>query len=172
MGFDVTDLREEKNKRITFPNGKYLDIGYRIKAMPYSKKKVLMDNVFALQGNAQRAKRLTKDLENQSLSDVERERNQSELAHIAETAHALTEPLVDYLVGTAKRPGALISWDLTDNGEPVAITRESITELLDEETITFIAWQLFGDNEVGKQNGSGSQTPSDQASQATSTAPA
>lgn len=180
MGFRRQELLEIiKTKRIEFPGSdgkpsdKFLDIDYRVKAMSHGRKKPLMDNVFSIQSSAVRAKKLSKDLENKSLSEVERERLQGEVGEIAHQIQSLVEPLVDYLAGTDKSPAAIVKWDLLDDFDaPLPITREVITDL-DEETISTIAWALLGDTSVGESNAPGSSQQSEVASrEQSSTVPA
>lgn len=163
-----------KRKRIDFATGGFLDIDYRIKSMPYGKKKVLMDNVYSIQASSKRIRHLQKELEAPNLSEVERERAQDEVAQIMARVQSLVPPIVDYLVGSedGKQKPAIVKWDFLDNGVPIPITRDSFNELLDEETISFIGWQLLGDTSVGEVKGGGYSTQSGQPNTDTSIVPA
>lgn len=164
MGFKKSELLEEiKHTRIDFPNGKFLDIDFRVRAMPYGKKAKLLETAFGAQGMSKRLTAIGKDLENRSLGEVERERLEAEQGTIRKTLAQFMHPLVDYLGGTSSRPPAIAAWDLLgDNDEPLPVTREEIEDL-DEETISFIAWQLLGATDVGEAKGASSEPSSPSA---------
>lgn len=166
-------LEEIAHKRIDFlgpdgkPDGRFLDIDYRRRAMPYGKKKALMDSALGIQGSVKRIETINKKLENKSLSDVERERFEAERHAILVEVNQLTEPLVDYLGGIENqgpdgqtvvvRPPAIVNWDLLgDDDQPVPINRAEIEDL-DEATLSFIAWQLLNGADVGEAKGTNSQ---------------
>lgn len=160
MGFKKSELLEEiKSKRIDFADGKFLLIDYRVRAMPYKKRKMLIDGALSVQSNLKRMKSIQKELENKSLSEVERERKEAEVTEISRQINNYNAPLVDYLGGTEdkKRPPAIVKWDLLDdNDQPLPVTREEIEDF-DEETLSFLAWQLLGGADVGEANGTPSQ---------------
>jgi hypothetical protein len=151
-------LDEVRHKRIEFetdgkPNGKTLDIDYRVKAMPYGKKRRLMENALNIQGSVKRLQAVGKALENKSLSEVEQERFEEERKTIMQQISGFNEPLVEYLAGNERRLPALVNWDLlADDESVIPINREEIEDL-DEETISFIAWQLLSGTDSGEATG-------------------
>jgi hypothetical protein len=153
LGFKKSDLLDETvSKRIDFPDGKFLLIDYRKRVMPYGKKKALIDNALNIQANIKRLASIAKELENKSLSDVERERNEAESHSITSQINNWSVPLVDYLAGKDKRPPAIVKWDLTgEDDQPLPITRDEIEDL-DEQTISFIAWQLLNASDAGEES--------------------
>lgn len=149
-------LEEVRHKKIEFqgpdgkPNGKCLDIDYRVKAMPYGKKRRLMENALSIQGRAKRLQAIAKLLDNKSASEVERERLETERSEIMQQIGTFNEPLVEYLAGNERRQPAIVKWDLmADDETMIPITREEIEDL-DEETISFIAWQLLSGADSGE----------------------
>lgn len=159
-------LEEIRHKRIEFegpdgkPNGKTLDIDYRVKAMPYGKKRRLMENAVNIQGSIKRLQAIGKALENKSLSEVEQERFEEERKSIMQQIGGFNEPLVEYLAGNERRRPAIVSWDLlADDDSMIPITREEIEDL-DEETISFIAWQLLSGTDSGEAQGTSSRPSS------------
>lgn len=149
-------LEEVRHKKIEFqgpdgkPNGKSLNVDYRVKAMPYGKKRRLMENAISIQGQSKRIAAIGKLLENKSNGQVETERLEAERGEIMRQISEFNEPLVDYLAGNDRRLPALVSWDLQNDDESVIpITREEIEDL-DEETLSFIAWQLLSGADQGE----------------------
>jgi len=152
-------LEEVRHKKIEFqgpdgkPNGKSLNVDYRVKAMPYGKKRKLMENAMSIQGQSKRITAIGKLLENKSNSQVETERLEAERGEIMRQISEFNEPLVDYLAGNDRRLPALVTWDLQNDDESVIpITREEIEDL-DEETISFVAWQLLSGANPGEAQG-------------------
>lgn len=161
-------LEEIRHKRIEFkgpddkPNGKSLNVDYRVKAMPYGKKRRLMENAMNIQGSVKRLQVISKELENKSLSDVQRERLEEEQKTLMQQISGFNEPLVEYLAGNERRQPAIVHWDLmADDDTMIPITREEIEDL-DEETISFIAWQLLSGADSGEAQGA-SSTSSEQS---------
>lgn len=153
MGFKKSELLEEiAHKRIDFSGDRFLELDFRKRAMPYGKKKALIDSALSIQSSSKRINVIKKELENKSLSDVERERLEAESNQIAAQINNMLTPLVDYLAGTERRPPAIVKWDLMgDDDQPLPINREEIEDL-DDQTISFIAWQLLNASDVGEEN--------------------
>src|SRR4026208_1789400 len=102
-------LDEIRHKSINFvgpdgkPNGKSLNVDYRVKAMPYGKKQKLLENALSVQGWVKRVQAIGKLQENKSASEVEKERLEAEKNELTRQIAAFNSPLVDYLAGNDRR---------------------------------------------------------------------
>jgi hypothetical protein len=130
---DTARATETGTVNVVFAPGTDLDVTFRRNAFPYKKQKALNDISRDVQQKGRRAKQIAKQLEDKSLSEVDRERLEAEAEQINSTGFTQVEELLTALAGDNGKPGLLIQWDWFIDDEMtqrVPITTEDLSSRL------------------------------------------